>query len=158
MSITSDTLKIKELCDSLGLINVNVDSDEVVQICLGRLAPRFGVMNRCTTSGVHEVTLHEKNYGKKLDLSHVRIFASLGYVHILDEKRQKLDSKSEKCILVGYSQQRKGYKCFNPSTRKVLVTQDIVFDESTSWYSHDSGDRKIMMCLRPQYRPRFSAC
>ena len=44
MSITSYTLKIKELCDSLGLISVNVEDDEMVQICLDCLAPRFGAM------------------------------------------------------------------------------------------------------------------
>ena len=44
MSITSYTLKIKELCDSLGSISVNVDDNEMVQICLGSLAPRFSAM------------------------------------------------------------------------------------------------------------------
>ena len=44
MSITASTLKIKELCDSLGSISINVDDDEVVQICLGGLAPRLGAM------------------------------------------------------------------------------------------------------------------
>ena len=44
MSITSYTLKIKELCDSLSSISVNVEDDEMVQICLGGLAPRFGAM------------------------------------------------------------------------------------------------------------------
>ena len=44
------------------------------------------LMNRCTTSRVHEVTPHKKYYGKKLDLSHVRIFGSLAYVHIPHEK------------------------------------------------------------------------
>mgnify|MGYP000721700421 CR=1 FL=1 len=44
MSITSYTLKIKELCDSLGSISVNVDDDEMVQICLGGLAPQFSAM------------------------------------------------------------------------------------------------------------------
>ena len=92
-------------------------------------------MNRCTTSGVHEITPHEKYYGKKPDLSYVRIFGSFAYVHIPDKKRQKLDPKSKKCILVGYSLEQKGYKCFNPSTRKVRVSRDVVFDESTSWYA-----------------------
>ena len=41
-SITSYTLKIKELCDALGSINVVIDNDEMVQIFLGGLAPRFG--------------------------------------------------------------------------------------------------------------------
>ena len=44
MSITNYTLKIKELCDSLGSISVNVDDDKMVQICLGGLTPRFGAM------------------------------------------------------------------------------------------------------------------
>ena len=35
------TFKIKQLCDSLGSINVNIDDDEMVQICLSGLAPRF---------------------------------------------------------------------------------------------------------------------
>ena len=37
---------------------------------------------------------------------------------------QKLDPKSEKCILIGYSLEQKGYKCYNPSTRKVRVSRD----------------------------------
>ena len=44
MSITSYTLKIKELCDSLGSISVNMEDNEMVQICLGGLAPQFGAM------------------------------------------------------------------------------------------------------------------
>jgi hypothetical protein len=57
------------------------------------------IMNRCTTSGVHEVTPPEKHYGRKPDLSHTQIFGAIAYVHIPDKKRQKLDPKSEKCIL-----------------------------------------------------------
>ena len=68
---------------------------------------------------MHEVTLHERFYRKKPDLSHVRIFGSIAYAHIPNEKWQKLDPKSEKCILVGYALEQKGYKCFNPSTKKV---------------------------------------
>ena len=44
MSIRSYTLKIKELCDSLGSINVNIDDDEMEEICLGGLASRFGAI------------------------------------------------------------------------------------------------------------------
>ena len=44
MYITSYTIKIKELCDLLGSISLNVDDDEMLQICLGGLAPRFGAM------------------------------------------------------------------------------------------------------------------
>ena len=52
------------------------------------------LMNRYTTLGVHDVTLHEKYFGRKPDLSRTRIFGAIAYVHIPDEKWQKLDPKS----------------------------------------------------------------
>ena len=45
--------------------------------------------NHCTTSRVHDITPYEKFYGKKPDLSHVRIFGSIAFEHIPNEKLQK---------------------------------------------------------------------
>ena len=44
-------------------------------------------------------------------MAHVRVFGNIAYVHVPDEKKKKLDAKSEKCILVGYYDEQKGYKC-----------------------------------------------
>ena len=50
------------------------------------------------------------------------------------EKRRKLDAKAEKYILVAYSDERKGFKCYHPRTKQAWVSQDVVFDELASWY------------------------
>ena len=42
MSVTDYTTKVKEICDALGFINVTVDEDVMVHICLGCLAQRYG--------------------------------------------------------------------------------------------------------------------
>ena len=42
MLVTNYTTKVKEICDALGFINVTVDEDEMVQICLGGLMQRYG--------------------------------------------------------------------------------------------------------------------
>jgi transposase InsO family protein len=87
------------------------------------------IMNRTPTSTVHDMTPKEKFIGKKPDVSHLRVFSCITYVHVLDEKRSKLDQKAEKCIFIRYSLEQKGYRCFNPSTRKLQVSGDVVFDE-----------------------------
>jgi len=93
------------------------------------------IMNRTPTMVVHGMTLEEKFTGKKLDVSHLRVFGCIAYVHVPDEKRSKLDPKAKKCIFIGYSSKQKGCKCFNPSTRKLQVSKNVVFDEMVSWYS-----------------------
>ena len=77
---------------------------------------------------------HDLYFGKKLNLAHLRIFISIAYVDMPKEKRRKLDAKAKKCILVGYSDEQKGYKCYNPRTKEVRISRDVVFDESTLWY------------------------
>jgi hypothetical protein len=56
-------------------------------------------------------------------------------MHVFYEKRSKLDPKTKKCIFIRYFLEQKGYRCFNPSTRKLQVNKDVVFDEMVSWYS-----------------------
>ena len=74
------------------------------------------------------------NFETKPNLRHLRVFGSIAYVHVPKEKRRKLDAKVKKCILVGYSDEQKVYKCYNPRTKQVHVSRDIVFDEFASWY------------------------
>ncbi len=74
------------------------------------------IMNRTPTVAIHGMTPEEKFIGKKPNVSHLKMFGYIAYVHVLDEKRSKLDPKANKCIFIGYSSKQKGYRCFNPST------------------------------------------
>jgi hypothetical protein len=93
------------------------------------------IMNQTPTAAVHGMTPEEKFTSKKPDVSHLKVFGCIAYVHVPDEKRSKLDPKAEKCIFIGNFLEQKGYKCFNPSIRKLQVSRDVVFDEMVSWYS-----------------------
>ena len=50
-------------------------------------------------------------------------------MHIPDEKRRKSDDKSQKYIFIGYDANSKGYKLYNPTTRKTIISRDVIFDE-----------------------------
>ena len=43
-----------------------------------------------------------QNKQTKSDVSHLRIFGSITRVHVLDERRTKLDDRSERFIFIGY--------------------------------------------------------
>ncbi|MCO5564358.1 hypothetical protein L7F22_018018 [Adiantum nelumboides] len=40
----------------------------------------------------------------------------------------------------GFLQAKKGYKCYNPVTRQVTVSRDVVFDEMATWYADVKDD------------------
>ena len=61
------------------------------------------IMNMTPTAAIHGMTPEEKFTGKKPDLSHLKVFGCLAYVHIPDELRFKLDPKAKKCVFIGYS-------------------------------------------------------
>ena len=99
------------------------------------IATAVYIMNRTPTTAVHGMTPEEKYTGRKPDISHLKVFGCIAYVYIPDERRTKLDPKAKKCIFIGYSLQQKGYRCYNPSTRRMQVSRDVVFDEMSCWYS-----------------------
>lgn len=66
-------------------------------------------------------------FGRKPNISHLKVFGCIAYVHIPKEKRSKLDSKSNKCVMVGYA--TNGYRLYDPEKRKIIVSRDVVFDE-----------------------------
>ncbi|KAE8673187.1 hypothetical protein F3Y22_tig00111807pilonHSYRG00005 [Hibiscus syriacus] len=47
---------------------------------------------------------------KEINLSHLRVFGCISYVHIDSAERSKLDAKSNKCVFVGYGGDEFGYR------------------------------------------------
>jgi transposase InsO family protein len=99
------------------------------------------ILNRCPTFSVKNMTPEEAWSGHKPTVNHFRIFGCVAYVHVPDPKRKKLDDKGEKCVLLGVSEESKAYRLYNPLTKKVCISKDVVFDEISSWNweSHDKG-------------------
>ena len=57
------------------------------------------IMNMTPTVAIHNVTPEEKYTKKKPDLSHMKVFGCIAYVHVPDELRTKLDPKTKKmCV------------------------------------------------------------
>lgn len=82
---------------------------------------------------MQETTPNEACGKVKPNVDYFRIFGCVGHVHVPAAKRIKLDDRSCKCILLGFSEESKAYKMYNPTTGKIIISRDVVFEENESW-------------------------
>ena len=59
-----------------------------------------------------------------------RVFGCVAYVHLHKNQRTTLDMCARCYLFLGYSVHQKGYRCYDPSTRRTYVTMDVTFLES----------------------------
>ena len=93
-------------------------------------------VQNCTTHRVlKNKTPKEIFSSNKLEVIHLRIFSCPVYIHILKEKRTKLDPSGKKDIFVGYSESSKAYRICFLGFKNIDTRRDVTFDE-------DSPDNK----------------
>jgi hypothetical protein len=96
------------------------------------------IQNRCPHKILEDKTPEEAFTGVKPEVSHFRIFGCPIYIHVLVEKRTKLEPSSRKGLFVGYSETSKAYKVYIPEQRKTVVSRDVKFEEDfASKKSHE---------------------
>ncbi|KAL3677965.1 hypothetical protein R1sor_020921 [Riccia sorocarpa] len=88
------------------------------------------LVNVSPTVSNNGLTPEERFTGHKPDLSRLRTFGCRAYVHPLGAKLDKLQPRAVRCILVGYDSQSKAYRCYSPDTKKILISNNVVFDET----------------------------
>ena len=63
-----------------------------------------------------------------------KVFGCTAYVQSLGLGLDKLNPRSIKCIFVGYSRTQEGYRYYHPPTHRYLVSADVTFFESKSYF------------------------
>lgn len=105
------------------------------------------VLNRCPTLSVKNITPEEAWSGVKPSVDHFRIFGSVAHVHIPDARRTKLEDKSYMCILLGVSEESKGYRLYDPISKKIVISRDVVFEEDEKWEWDKNYEEHIILDL-----------
>ncbi|KAG7578952.1 Ribonuclease H-like superfamily [Arabidopsis thaliana x Arabidopsis arenosa] len=106
-------------------------SDAVVLACY--------LINRTPTKILQDSSPFEVLNKNKPSINHLRVFGCVCFI-LIGEQRNKLDPKSVKGMFIGYSITQKGYKCYIPETRKVLVSRDVKFVESKGYYEEKNWE------------------
>ncbi|RDX85712.1 hypothetical protein CR513_33057, partial [Mucuna pruriens] len=111
-------------------------------IC-GPINPTSNGNKRSPTLAVKNITSKEAWSGMKPSVSYFRIFGCIGFVHVPNKKRSKLDDKSTKCVLFGVSEESKAYKIYDPINEKIHISRYVKFQD-TAW---DWGEAKTSRTL-----------
>ena len=79
------------------------------------------VKNHCPHRVLGMSTPEEVFIGKKLDVSHFKIFGSSIYVHVTKNARKKLEPTAEVGIFLGYTETPHNYRVYFPNSRMTVM-------------------------------------
>ncbi|KAL3699391.1 hypothetical protein R1sor_017413 [Riccia sorocarpa] len=90
------------------------------------------LINRSPTEANQGTTPFEFFFKEKPDLSNLHPFGCTVYVHVPKEERRKLDSHTIKCKFVGYDTYSKGFRCYDSTRQRILLSRDVKFAEEST--------------------------
>ena len=91
------------------------------------------ILNRVATRVPKELTPYEAFRARKPNLAHLKTFGCIGYAKVVKPHLKKLEYRSQILIHLGTEPGSKAYRMLDPQTHKIVVSRDVVFDESKGW-------------------------
>ena len=71
------------------------------------------------------------------------MFGSVAYAHVPDQRRMKLEDKSERYIFIWYDGKTKEYKLREPISKMMIVSHNVRVNEASEWDWNNSTDVNI---------------
>ncbi|RDX88845.1 hypothetical protein CR513_29504, partial [Mucuna pruriens] len=94
------------------------------------------ILNRRSTLAIQNMTLEEAWSDCQLAINHFRIFECLAYACLSDH-----------C---------KAYKLYNPHSKKIVISRDVISDEDKFWnWSEDDTQQNIPIDLKDGEQPYY---
>jgi hypothetical protein len=115
------------------------------------------LINRLPTTMLKNQSPYFKLLHKQLDYSLFKVFGCACYPLLRPYNAHKLIYRSKKYIFLGYCSNYRGYKCYEPLSKKTIITRHVVFYETTypakDWLStplqpsaNESAPTKVSHC------------
>jgi histone deacetylase 1/2 len=95
------------------------------------LATATFLLNRCPCKAIGSRIPYTHLLGSSPPYNTLRVFGCLCYPNIASTAAHKLCPRSVPCVFLGNPMQHRGYRCYNPSTGKILISRHVTFDETT---------------------------
>nr|KAK3012726.1 hypothetical protein RJ639_009559 [Escallonia herrerae] len=121
---------------------MRIHADLPLQFWAAAVDTAIYLINRSPASALNGGIPEEEWSGKPVNYSFLRVFRCIAYAHIDKEEMKKLDSKSQKCVFIGYGGDEYGYHLWDYEHNKIIRSRDVIFDESRL-YKHKLQEHGI---------------
>ena len=91
------------------------------------------LLNRAPTRSLKMKTPYEAWHSRKPKVHHLRTFGCVAHVKTVGPGVSKLSDRSTKMVFVGYETGTKGYRVYDPMTKRLHVSRDVIFEENIGW-------------------------
>jgi hypothetical protein len=98
------------------------------------------IINRLPTPFLQQKSPYEILYQTLPDISTLKVFGSLCFATTLKAQRLKLDSRSRKCVYLGFKSGVKGHILFDLHNKELFLSRDVIFFEHLFPYNNPSSD------------------
>lgn len=92
------------------------------------------LINRIPSVITSSISPFERLYSQSPDYHTLRVFGCTCFVLLPKVARTKLFARSVLCVFLGYSDGQKGYRCYDPLTRKLYLSRHVVFIEHIPFF------------------------
>ena len=99
------------------------------------------ITDRAETNVLKSSTPYETFNGWKPNIIHLRMFRCVGYAKSDSPNEKKLDDRTRILVHLGTEPGSKAYRMLDPTTRKIIVSRDVVFDENSGWKWNNDGQK-----------------
>lgn len=93
------------------------------------------LINRTPTKILEGKTPYEFLFGSTPHFDLLKVFGCLCYVHNKQRHKDKFDSRSRKCVFLGYLFGKKGWKVYDLEAKDILISRDVRFLENVFPFS-----------------------
>jgi hypothetical protein len=90
------------------------------------------LINRIPSTAIDNKVPLEILFQRKINIDRLWIFGCTSFVKI--KRKDKVDVNSIKTNFLGYSSKSKGYRCYDPITKKLYISRDVIFIENEPYF------------------------
>ena len=94
------------------------------------------LINRLPTPILQNLSPYEKLYNKIPNYAFLKTFGCLCYLNLRCYSSNKLTSRLDQCVFLGYSGLHHGYQCLSLQTAKLFISRYVIFNESVFPYKN----------------------